>query len=169
MWSGLIDTEGFLKSHVETYCCRNVLKYVWIWKESMRGHHVIRNIVPKYTSYAIEKNLQCQEWVTSCRVIGQTVPIDTTPRIAGYCQCYKNNVFTWVELSEQKCSGCCRWLQRGALCPWLLPHSCWQKHPFWLRLLKRFAHGLLMRLEFSSVSGCWKNSVQKNKGNQSYS
>lgn len=94
--------------------------------------------------------------------------IGRTPRLTGYRQSYMNDVFTWVEFSKQKCSLCGRWLQRGALCTWFLPRGCWQKHPLWLRLLKGFAHGLLMRLELSSVLGCWKNSVQKDKGNRSY-
>lgn len=70
---------GHLRDHMETCYCRSFLKYIHIQTESKTESPNNRwdSAPTRQPSLATKWNLQWQEWVTSCWVVGQKDPEET--------------------------------------------------------------------------------------------
>lgn len=81
---GVTNTKDLLKSNMETYHSRNLLKHTHIRKEH-KWSHCIRSDCPNCTSYTAQDNLQHQECLQS---LGKAVHRHPPPKSTGCCKCY---------------------------------------------------------------------------------
>lgn len=70
---------------METYYCKSFLKYIHVWKEFKRSHHIIGETNPQLDMLWHQEVFQDQGWVTSCWILSQKGPL-ASPSIIGYCK-----------------------------------------------------------------------------------